>query len=210
MGEVMRFRHAMAKHLGEKMTPEIAAEIEAYAFRYVDESIDPAHFAPAEYKGLTFRVESFRAIQDELHELHVAHWAETERAREGLPLNPRYEHVREAERRGELLQLTARNSVGTLVGNIRFYLFSDTHTQTPGAREDTFYLSPQVRNGFTAIRFWRYAERCLATIGYFEVWTDSKILYDADGAVIRNVGRLNEYLGYTHVANRFRKTLTKE
>jgi hypothetical protein len=209
MGQVLRFRHAMAKHLGKAITPEIAAQIELEALYEPDRSVDLAQFYPHEYKGVAFQAESFRAIKDELHVLHVAHWNETERARAGFALEPDYEHMELAELRGELLQFTARKD-GVLVGNIRMYLFRDLHTKTKAAREDTLFLLPEVRQGFMASRFIDYAERCLRAIDVCEVWVDTKILFSESGDVVRDVGALMRRRGYTHVANRFHKTLSKE
>lgn len=202
-----RIRTTLAKHLGQQLTPAVAAAIEAALLVEPDLGMDVRQFAPREYRGLTFRAESFRAIRGELEPLHEQQWHETERARAGLALRPDYRYAEGMERRGQLLQLTARDAAGALVGNIRLYLFRDVHTSTPGAREDTFYLAPHVRRGFVAVRFWQYAEQCLRELGVLEVRSDSKVLHDAHGNVIRDVGRLNEYLGYTHVANHYLKRL---
>ena len=43
-------------------------------------------------------------------------------------------------------------------------------------------------------------ECALQQIGVLEITTDSKL--------VNQVGRLNEYLGYKHVANQFHKYLT--
>jgi hypothetical protein len=210
MTSIERFRLAMAKHWDKPLTPEIAAAIEAEAFAEPDASIDLAQFLPHEYKGLVFAVERLRDIRPELHLLHVAQWAETERARHGVPMKPNYGYMEAAERRGELLQMTARKD-GRLVGNMRVYVFMDLHTGTRGVREDTFFMLPEARQGYAAIRFWQYTERCMVQLlGEFEAWTDTKILHDEAGNVIRDVGRLNEYLGYTHVANRYHKRFSKE
>ena len=169
----MRFRHAMARHLGRELTPERAAEIERELFIDDDQSHDPLSFGQAVYKGLTFRVERFRDIVAEIHPLHVEHWKETEKFSHGLELKPSYDHYEESERQGKLLQFTARTDAGALVGNIRVYLYTDIHTQLPGAREDTLYLSPEYRSGFAAIRFIQFVLQCLRAIGVRDAYTDS-------------------------------------
>lgn len=193
MTAVHRFRMAMVKYLGQQITPEVAAAIEVEAFSEPDRSISPARFAPMTYRGLVFAVESFRAIRDEIHPLHVEHWATTEKARHALGLNPDYDGFALAERQGRMLQFTARRD-GRLVGNIRMYLFTSTHDGTLVAKEDTFFLRPEARVGFNAIRFWQYMELCVTKgLGVRQIRTDSKVAND--------VGRLNEYLGYEHVSN---------
>jgi hypothetical protein len=208
MTEVHRFRMAMCKYLGQPLTPEVAAAIEVAAFTQPDQSIDLGQFAPEQYQGLTFAAESFRAIVDELHPLHEAHYAETERARAGLALNPDYDYMAASERAGNLLQFTARMD-GDLVGNIRLYLFRDLHNGTRGANEDALYLAPVARHGMNASRFVDYAERCLAKVGVVDAWADTKILHDGDGKVIRDVGVLMRRRGWDHVADKYHKRLSQ-
>lgn len=193
------FREALGSKLGEIITPELAAWLEDNAFERFDLSHDPAKFGKREYRGLTFQVERFRDIEPEIHPLHQQHWSETEAHRHGIAMNPDYEAFKASERAGQLIQFTAREGTGQLVGNIRMYLYTSLHTQTLAAREDTFYIVPAHRQGFTAIRFWQFMEDCLAAIGVREITTDSK--------VVNNVGRLNEYLGYKHVANQYHRFL---
>lgn len=193
------FRAVLGSKLGEVITPELAAWLEANAFDRADLSHDPLSFPAHSYRGLTFRVERVRDLGDELHALHQAHWAETEGYRHGLQMDPDYQGFADAERLGGLLQFTARDDAGRLVGNIRMYLFKSMHTRRLCAREDTFYLLPEARKGFAAIRFWQYMERSLELIAVQEIHTDSKLS--------NKVGRLNEYLGYTHVADLFHKIL---
>jgi hypothetical protein len=200
---------AVAKHLGSFVSPEVAAAIEVEAFYEPDRSINVLQFQPHEYRGIVFAAECFRLIVDELHPLHEEHYAETERARAGLALQPDYEYMAAAERRGDLLQFTARMN-GELVGNIRMYLFADLHTGTRGAREDTLFLLPKARTGFAASRFIEYAERCLAQLQVREVWCDTKILHDEAGNVTRDVGVLLKRQGYAHVANKYLKRISKE
>jgi hypothetical protein len=213
MGESMDqhtlFRQTLSANLGKTVTPELAAALERAAFFVPERSIDLSQFAPHEYRGIVFAAESFRKIRAELHPLHEAHFAETERARAGQKLNPDYGYMEMAEWRGDLIQFTARKD-GALVGNIRAYLFNDLHTGTRGANEDTLYLSPAARHGFTASRFVEYAERCLAQIGVVDAWCDTKILFDDAGNVIRDVGVLLKRRGWAQVANRYHKNLSKE
>lgn len=194
----------LAKYAGQELTRELAADMVRELCP--DRRHDPAQFGQKTYQDLTFQAERFTAALPELHVLHLAHWAETERARHGLAMNPDYAHMADAEERGELLQFTARAG-NRLVGNIRLYLYRDLHTQTLAAKEDTFFLLPKARRGWTALRFWQFAERAAASLGVLELRTDSKVLHDADGAVTRDIGKLNQALGYQHVSNGYLKRL---
>jgi hypothetical protein len=190
-------RHALAPMLGQVLTPEVAAAIEAAATLGQERSIDPLQFPIEAYQGLVFGAESFRDIVDEMHVLHEQHFAETERYHQS-PMAPDYDALRADERRGGLLQFTVRDDTA-IVGNARFYVNKSRHIGKLIATEDTFFLLPAYRKGFTAIRFWQFCERCLDKIDVYEVRTDSKVAND--------VGRLNEYLGYELIANRYVKRL---
>lgn len=186
----------LALHAGQTIDQALAVKMVHELFP--DRTFEPAQFAEQQYRGLIFRVERFRDIEDEIRPLHEAHWLETEGHRHGFTMKPDCEAFKASEQAGRLIQFTARSG-GKLVGSIRMYLFTSLHTGTLAAREDTFFMLPEHRQGFCAIRFWQFMERCLAAAGVKEITTDSK--------VINQVGRLNEYLGYTHVANVFHKLL---
>lgn len=192
-------RQTLAQHLGQVLTPEIAVAIEVAASLPappVDNSHNPAKFEAQHYRGYVFAVESLRAIRDEIHPLHEAHFEETEKHRLGFGLQMNYDFLDRCELDGRLLQFTARKD-GALVGNIRMFLSVSLHTGTWVAAEDTFFMRPEHRRGFLAIRFWQYMEQCVQAIGVREIRTDSKLLNKVD--------RLNVYCGYTPVATKFVK-----
>jgi hypothetical protein len=198
MSNLQQFRTAMVKYLGWEMTPEVAAAIEREAFAVPDNSHDPAKFGMKEYKGLVFQVERIRDIVDEIHPLHEAHFAETEKHLLGFELKPNYEYFIASEMQGSLIQFTCRDiESGKLVGNIRMYVNTSLHTGTLVASEDTYYVSPEYRKGFAALRFWQFMESCLQSIGVREIYTDSKL--------VNKVNKLNEYCGYKHIANTYIK-----
>lgn len=193
-------RMALASCLGQTLTPEVAAMIEHSSFDREDRSHDPAKFGEKTSGGLVFRAERFRDIVDELHPLHEQHFAETEIHRLGFGLKPDYDYMVDMERQGRMVQFTARDN-GKLIGNIRMYVQESLHTGNQYASEDTFYLLPEYRKGWTALRFWRFMEDSVRSIGVQEIRTDSK--------VINKVHKLNEYCGYKHVANKYVKVFTE-
>lgn len=198
MSNLQQFRTAMVKHLGQVMTPEVAAAIEQEAFYIPDNSHNPTKFGLKEYKGMVFQAERIRDIIEELHVLHEAHYQETEKYRHGLEMRPNYDAFMDYEQAGRLIQFTCRDiESGKLVGNIRMYVTTSLHTDTLMATEDTYYVLPEYRKGFAALRFWQFMEDCLKSIGVREIYTDSK--------VVNKVHKLNEYCGYKHVANRYVK-----
>lgn len=195
-------RQALAASLGKTLTPELAVAIEMAAFDNEDHSHDPSKFGEREYKGIAFRAERFADIVDELHAMHEEHFAETEIHRLGFGLEPNYDYMIDMEKRGCLVQFTARDSeTGRLVGNIRMYIHRSLHTGNLYASEDTYYVTPEYRKGFMALRFWQFMEEGVRSIGVREIRTDSKVM--------NKVHKLNEYCGYKHVANKYVKIFSE-
>lgn len=191
-------RYALGPKLGMMLTPEVAASIEAAMMLGPDNSHNPAKFGRKDYKGMVFQAERFRDIQEEIHPLHEAHFQETEKHRLGFGLDLDYDAYCMYERRGEMIQFTCRDAeTGKLVGNIRMFLNQSLHTGTWYATEDTYFVLPEYRRGFSALRFWQFMEDCMKSIGVREIRTDSKVL--------NKVHKLNEYCGYQHVANKYVK-----
>ena len=144
-------RQALGAHLGQVLTPEIAAAIEVAALAPQDRSIDPSAFGATKHDGYSIQAERFVDALDEIHELHVAHWGETEKHRHGLALNPDYLTMIARERNGDLLQFTMRTADGRLVGNLRMFLATSLHTQTRYASEDSLFILPEHRGGFAVL-----------------------------------------------------------
>lgn len=173
--DLMRFREALAKHLGGTLTPDICAQIEIEARTEPDLSHDPSKFGRRACGGLVLAVERFSDVLPDLHRLHLEHWQETEKHRHGLAMDPDYDAMRAAERRGQMLQFTARAS-GELVGNCRMYIRTSLHTKTLFAVEDTLYLSPLHRGGRRAVRFVEFVHDSLRAIGVREVRCTAKLV----------------------------------
>ena len=192
-----KFREALGASLGQQLTPELAARIEQYVFAQEDNAINPDIFGVQQYKDYTIRAERFRDILPEIHQLHVEHWAETEKHRHGLQMNPNYEAMIARERAGEMVQFTLRDSDGQLVGNCRVYINVSLHTQTRYASEDTLFIKPQYRGGFVVMALMKFAESSMRAIGITEMRTNSKVINKADVLMRR--------MRYTPVAIEFVK-----
>lgn len=195
---VSAIRQALVEHLGQVLTPDVARALEIAALSFPDQSHDPAKFGQATCGTVTLQAERLADVIPELHVLHEAHWAETERHRHGLALDLDYDAMLADERAGTLVQFTARKA-GQLVGNLRVYIRSSRHTQTRFAFEDTLYLLPEHRGGRTAIRLIEFAERAMASIGVFEFRATAKLL--------NRTADLMQHLGYKPVATELVKFL---
>lgn len=188
---------ALARHIGTTLTVEAAKQI-AQDVMGASQPIDLSKFSPRQCGTLTFAVERFADILPELEVLHRMHWAETEKHRQGIPLNPDLEAAMEDERRGELLQFTVRHG-GRLVGNLRVYIRTSRHTQTRFAVEDTIYLVPAHRSGRTAIRLLEFMEDCVRDLGVLELRASTKQVNRTD--------KLLEFMGWKPVATELVKFL---
>jgi len=190
----------LAKHADQVLTQDVARAILDDIFP--DRSHEPDKFGRLDYAGYSIQAERFTAVLPELERLHAAQWAETEKARLGVAMNPNYTHMAEQERAGQLIQFTARDAATwELVGNMRVYLYRDLHAQQFSCREDTFFVLPAHRGGFLAVRLWQFAERSVVSIGVREVRLSSKLVNKAD--------RMAKYLKYTPVGTEFLKVFNE-
>ena len=191
----------LAANVGKMLTPELAREIAREICAAPDRSINPDQFPPVEYKGYTLAMERFSDILPELHRLHERHYAEVTTS--GIPMNPDYAAAKADEYEGRLMQFTARvKETDELVANMRVYLCMSRHTQTLFAQEDTFYVVPEHRGGFMAVRLWQFTEKCVIQAGAREITFDSKTMNNADA--------MARYLKYTPVSIKFSKTVHTE
>lgn len=191
------FRSTLAAKLGRVLTPEDAAEIEASFFFEPDGSQNPTKFGQQIYGTYRIQAERFGDILDELHQLHLEHWSETEKHRHGLTLNPNYDALKSRERSGNLIQFTLRTEAGELVGNLRMFIATSMHTQTRYASEDTLFIKPEHRGSFVVMALMRFAEASLLSIGVREIRVNSKLVNKADVLMRR--------MGYDPVALEFVK-----
>lgn len=191
----------LAKHLGQHLTPDVLTGIAKAIAQGPSAPIDLTQFESQEYKGYTIQAERMADILPELHALHEAHYLETETYRAGIAMNPDYQAMLRTERAGKLLQVTARHG-GVLVGNMRVYMQESLHTQTPICTEDTFFVMPEHRGGFLAVRMWQYTERAVIALGVREIYFDSKTVNRADS--------MARYLKYQAVGIKFAKVIPRE
>lgn len=187
----------LSKHVGKPITSELAVEMLRELFP--DKTPDPLLFGCIDHNGYIIQCELFRDILDELAPLHVAHYAETEAYRAGIPLKGDNQNIMERERAGGLIQVTARAPDGRLAGHIRGYLTTSAHTCTLIAVEDALFLAKEHRGGFMAAKMVRFYESCMWQLGAQEIYLDVKLINRADS--------LARYLKYTPIATRFVKVI---
>lgn len=162
------------RNQGQVLTPELIAGILQGAAYVPPRYIDFAPFEPAEYNGFTFQPERFEEVVAELAPLHQLQWKEVDERLNVFDFRPNYDGYAKRDRDGGLIQFTVRKD-GVLVGYCLMLLTTSMHTQTLSAVEDSFYLHPDHRGGFTMIRFTRYMIECLKALGVQEVRVTSKL-----------------------------------
>lgn len=146
-----------------------------------------------------FREEPMGELWEEFWTLAQRHWQETEgHIREEL--NPRKEAYLRYSELGVFFAFTSRNEEGKLVGYCGMYIMPSMHTGKMVAREDFWYIAPEYRKGFHAIRFIRFVERALKEKGAVCCHISAKL---ANGA-----GRILEYMKYKNVSALYFKRLT--
>jgi len=189
---------ALARHIGHELTLDVAREIVREVTETECRAIDPAMFGSIRCGSLVIQAERFRDILPEMEVLHAAHFAETEKYRQGLAMNPDVQAGIEDEKRGAMVQFTARHN-GELVGNLRMYIRTSRHTGTRFASEDTLYLLPEHRKGRAALRFVQFMEDGMRKLGVYELRASTKSVNRTD--------KLLEFMGWTPVATELVKFL---
>lgn len=201
------FRRALAARLGQVLTPEIAAELDAAVPRSVRGSAGgapvPLDVLPpetSEAHGVTLALERFEACLEELDQLHIDQWQEVETALAQFPMRPNYAAMIADEQAGRLVQVIARNIFGQAVGNLRFYLTTSRHRGVLIATEDTLFIRQDARSDvWLASRMVDFAERAARALGAKILYVNSKVSNGADALMRRR--------GCVHYANQFYKVL---
>jgi hypothetical protein len=144
-------------------------------------------------ENLTFAVATIDASPAETEALWALHWEETEVQYRKAPMNHNWTQFAEYEKAGQALYFTARLD-GKLVGHLYYFVYTDRHTQTLHAVEDFFFMTPEVRKGFNAAKFIRFAVTVLKGVGCLEIGMSSKLTG-------RDIAPLLKRAGFRHVAN---------
>lgn len=146
---------------------------------------------------LIFAKESIAEIWDQFLEIAEKHWLETEAYRHQQKLNPDKQRYVQYEQMGIYHLFTARDE-GALVGYGGFYIMPSMHTQQLIAMEDTYYLAPEYRKGWNAVRFLKFMEAYGVGKGVVESSLSTKTSNP-------KAERMLQYLGYGFVEKRWSK-----
>lgn len=130
--------------------------------------------------------------------LGAKHWAENQDHRHAQPYNPILERYESYEQIGCYVQFIARHE-GEIVGHCGCYVVPSMHTQSLIATEDAWYLTPEHRLGWTAVRFFKFMEKELIRRGVAEITLTTPYGLKS--------GRICEFLKYKPIATVYSKQI---
>lgn len=146
---------------------------------------------------LVFALEPLRPNLEGFLDLALDHWHETEAFRHGQGFNPDMDRYLRYNEINFYLWYSARDA-GRLVGHASMYVSQSMHTQKRIATEDCWFLKPEYRQGWNAVRFHKFVEQDLRTRGVVEITQSAKN---------EAVGRVLQFLGYSATSQNYSKSL---
>jgi GNAT superfamily N-acetyltransferase len=147
--------------------------------------------------GITYHEEPLRAVLDELQPHWQAHWVETQREHETMPLDIDLDAYFTLEDQGCLSVVTMRAD-GVVVGYMTCFLHR--HLKSKGVwcgSMDAYYIAPAYRGQGAGAQLFLAAEAALKARGVQRLFGDTKLWH--------NLGPLLERQGWTAVGVQYTK-----
>lgn len=149
---------------------------------------------------VSFQIEKFSETIEEAKPLLLLHWQEIARNKDLFPLDPDYATYAALERAGYLRIFTLRSRAAQLVGYASYMVHKNLHYKTMiCAESDIFWLSPEVRRGRNALKFFSFIEHGLAAEGVHLMHTTYKSAHPAAGRVLEHLGHIPIEIGCSKV-----------
>ncbi len=139
---------------------------------------------------------------DEVFQIALEHWKETEAYRHGQGFAPDKDRYLRYEQAGIYHQYTARED-GVLIGYGGFYIMPSMHTQQMIANEDTYFILPSHRKGRTALNLFRAMEKEAQRLGAVELMLTTKVSNPRAELIV-------QHMGYQVVEHRWSKQLKEQ
>ena len=150
---------------------------------------------------ISFAVEKFSDIVEELKELIFEHWLEITSEPETRPLDVHWDQYYELEKQNMLFVLAARHD-GRLVGYIIHLIYRPLHYRYMlMASDDAHFLKKEFRKGTSGMKMFKAAEKALKEIGVNSITYHSKTSRDINKKpVFERMGySAHEYLFVKHI-----------
>lgn len=124
---------------------------------------------------ITYQVESFIGIWDELAPFVPIHWAELGLDQQDVPVDMDLEAYKVHDDAGRLHMVTTRDD-GKLIGyHISIIATMLHYKSTKHAVVDLYYLLPEYRQSRIGLDMFKYAEMRFAELGVIKIITGSKL-----------------------------------
>lgn len=148
---------------------------------------------------ITYAVEDWFAVKDEMSRLWPEHWQEVAVNKDAIKLDPDFDTYATFAN-GGMLHIVVARKAGEIVG----YHFSVVrphlhYRQSLSAFTDIYYIAPAHRTGRTPLRLFQFVEQTLKSRGVQKMFTGTKLSLDA--------GPLFEYMGWTETERLFVKMI---
>jgi GNAT superfamily N-acetyltransferase len=148
---------------------------------------------------ITYHVENFTEVVEELKPFFPQHWEEIALNKDRIKLSIDWPKYEEAANNGVLFIATLRND-SILIGYFIAFLAYHMHYKDDlFAFTDIYYVAPEFRKGRTGIKLFQFVEQELKKLGVVKMTTATKLHAD--------VGNIFKYLGWKEVERTFTKCL---
>lgn len=148
---------------------------------------------------ITFSVESWSDVVEEMKPLWPAHWEEVAMNKDQIKLNPDYKSYEAYEKSGALHIVVMRENgkvAGYHISIVRTHLH---YADSLNAFTDVYYIEKEHRKGLAGIKLFREVEDTLKARGVQKIFTGTKKHLD--------MSKLLEYMGYVSTETLFTKML---
>lgn len=124
---------------------------------------------------LTYALENYGSVQEEMRELTVEHWEEIAVNKDKIKLNPDWELYEKLSDDGYLGIYTVRSD-GKLVGYFIVIAMPNPHYKDHiFATNDVIFLRKEYRKGLTGVKLLKFAEQDLKTKGISVIVVNTKV-----------------------------------
>lgn len=137
---------------------------------------------------VTFAVEPWNDVRDEMSPLWARHWEEVALNRDKMPLDPDFANYDAMHALGMLSIVVARRA-GEIIGYHFTIVRPHLHyVTTLCGQTDIYYIAPEHRTGRVPLRLFQFVEKTLKARGVQKLFTGTKLSL--------NAGPLFEFMGW--------------
>ncbi len=136
---------------------------------------------------ITFAVEPYRDVIEELKPLFPGHWDELALNKDKVPLDPRYEVYEAKDAAGEVMMVIGREA-GAIVAYFVGFISPGLHYKTClTCQGDIFYVVPEKRNGTAGVKMFAFVKAECRRRGVQRMFVGSKN-HKASASLLQFVG----------------------